>query len=276
MRTRLDLFAYALQQTSGYLFLGKAETARPARGTFDLLNKRWKVYRCMTGPLTAPLSMGKPHRDGAEGPRRGADGARGEPAGAVDSSLEVLQLRRLNDLVVRHPPSGVVLLDRSYRIVSLNATARRLLGIREPVTDHDFLHTVRSLAAVREGIDRALRDKAANRIDDVSVEGPSGQARFVTLHIAAVHTEAGVPDSVVVTVLDTTEEVELRREIEAARRQQQQLVEELSATNTRGSSGPTKSCRRPTRSCCSRRRSCRRPTRSSRPPTRSCRPPTRS
>jgi two-component system CheB/CheR fusion protein len=41
----LDLFAYALHTTGGYLFLGKAETARPSRSTFDLVNRKFKVYR---------------------------------------------------------------------------------------------------------------------------------------------------------------------------------------------------------------------------------------
>src|ERR1044072_92784 len=47
----LDLFAYSLQQSRGFLFLGKAETARPTKATFELINKRWKIYRCVSGPL---------------------------------------------------------------------------------------------------------------------------------------------------------------------------------------------------------------------------------
>ena len=34
-KTVLDLFAYSLQQTMGYLFLGKAETARPSKSTYS-------------------------------------------------------------------------------------------------------------------------------------------------------------------------------------------------------------------------------------------------
>lgn len=51
----LDRFAYSLYQTHGYLFLGKAETGRPSRNNFELVSKRWKVYRCVRGPApTAP------------------------------------------------------------------------------------------------------------------------------------------------------------------------------------------------------------------------------
>ena len=38
----LDLFAYSLHQSRGYLFLGKAETARPTKATFELINKKWE------------------------------------------------------------------------------------------------------------------------------------------------------------------------------------------------------------------------------------------
>jgi hypothetical protein len=51
----LDLFAYSLHQSHGYLFLGKAQTARPTKATFELVNKKWKIYRCLGGPLAIPL-----------------------------------------------------------------------------------------------------------------------------------------------------------------------------------------------------------------------------
>src|SRR5690349_10499453 len=53
-QTVLDLFAYSLHQSHGYLFLGKAETARPTKASFELVNKKWKVYRCLGGPLALP------------------------------------------------------------------------------------------------------------------------------------------------------------------------------------------------------------------------------
>jgi two-component system CheB/CheR fusion protein len=231
----LDLFAYSLQQTSGYLFLGKADTARPGRASFDLLNKRWKVYRCVSGPAAAPASAGRAQPLGGVGVRAHVTRGHNMAVAGVDTNVELLQLRRLNDLVLRHLPTGVVLLDRGYRILSLNGTARRLLGIREPVTDHDFLHTVRSLpnAAVRDGLDRALRDKSTHVIEDVAVEGASGEARFVTLHIAPVQPEGGAAETVVVSVVDSTEAVDLRHRLDEGRKEQQRLVEQLGTANAR-------------------------------------------
>jgi two-component system, chemotaxis family, CheB/CheR fusion protein len=41
----LNQFAFSLSP-GGYLFLGKAETVRPTQSFYELVNKRWKVYRC--------------------------------------------------------------------------------------------------------------------------------------------------------------------------------------------------------------------------------------
>ncbi len=41
----LSQFAFSLSP-HGFLFLGKAETVRPAQSYYELYNKQWKVYRC--------------------------------------------------------------------------------------------------------------------------------------------------------------------------------------------------------------------------------------
>jgi hypothetical protein len=38
----LDLFAYSLHQSRGYLFLGKAGNRAPDEGIVELVNKKWK------------------------------------------------------------------------------------------------------------------------------------------------------------------------------------------------------------------------------------------
>jgi PAS domain-containing protein len=42
-------------------------------------------------------------------------------------------------------PNGVAVIDRTYRIVTINSAARRLLGIHVAGADQDFLHSVRGL-----------------------------------------------------------------------------------------------------------------------------------
>src|SRR5438874_12588755 len=46
----LNQFAFSLSP-GGYLFLGKAETVRPTQSYYELINKHWKMYRCMGNVL---------------------------------------------------------------------------------------------------------------------------------------------------------------------------------------------------------------------------------
>ena len=132
----LDLFAYSLHQTNGFLFLGKAETARPTKGTFDLINKKWKIYRCKSGPITLPQREGSSHllrtvsdRPNFMRPLAGYEKQMTGPQEPTAPDFDIAHLRRFNELVLRHLPFGVVVIDRNYRILSVNGFARRLLGM---------------------------------------------------------------------------------------------------------------------------------------------------
>ncbi len=46
----LNQFAFSLNP-NGYLFLGKAETVHPMQSFYELVNKHWKVYRCIGNAL---------------------------------------------------------------------------------------------------------------------------------------------------------------------------------------------------------------------------------
>lgn len=77
--------------------------------------------------------------------------------------IDISQLHRLNELVLRSLPTGVIVIVKGYRILTINATARRLLGIREAAIDQDFLHAVRGLryGEVRSAIDRVFHERVA-------------------------------------------------------------------------------------------------------------------
>src|SRR5215217_190182 len=106
-QTVLDLFAYSLHQSNGYLFLGKAETARPTRAVFELVNKKWKIYRCVGGPLAIPvqesaLQIGTPYK-ALRDPRRRAflPPVMPVPHHMPQTDGEIAQLRRINETVLR-------------------------------------------------------------------------------------------------------------------------------------------------------------------------------
>src|SRR6185503_12604525 len=174
-QTVLDLFAYSLSQSKGYLFLGKAETARPTKASFELIDKRWKIYKCLGGPLSFPNYYAPQHISHVVDGRREARPR--SPAATPSSDVtiadtEVSYLRRMNETMLRFLTAGVVVIDRSYRILAINATARRLLGVREMAYDQDFLHTVRGMPYedVRTAIDLAFREHTTTTLRDLEFD----------------------------------------------------------------------------------------------------------
>ena len=239
-QTVLDLFAYSLHQSKGYLFLGKAETARPTKATFELVNKKWKIYRCLGGPIAFPANSNSAHATPVSEARTEAR-FRPPTAGptiydTTTADSEIAQLRRINETMLRYLTAGVVIIDRAYRIVTINASARRLLGIRDLAYDQDFLHTVRGMPYqdVRTAIDLAFRERATSTLEDLELDQSTvGSGRYLHFTIMAMPVEMGSPDFAVITVFDTTETVQVKRRLEAVQREQTELVGELSAANKR-------------------------------------------
>ncbi len=238
-QTVLDLFAYSLHQSNGYLFLGKAETARPTKATFEQVNKKWKIYRCLSGPLAFPT----PHttHQSLQSDSRRETRMHAPVGGAIvydpaAIETEVALLRRINETVLRYLTAGVVIIDRNYRIISLNAAARRLLGIRDLSYDQDFLHTVKGMPYhdVRTAIDLAFREHTGSTLEDLEFSQTAvGNARYIDLTIMTMQIEAGGLELAMITAIDTTEEVQVKKRLEAVQREQAELIGELSAGNKR-------------------------------------------
>lgn len=238
----LDLFSYSLHQTNGYLFLGKAETARPTKATFESVNKKWKIYRCTGGPLAlppqqaaSPLGIGLPYTERRARAYHLANAER-QLASPETLEREVSQFRNFNEAMLRYLPLGVVIIDRTYRILTINGGARRLLGIREVANEQDFLHTVRGLpyAQVREAIDTAFRERSTITLNELELDASFGIAsRYINLIVMIAQTEPGAPDLAILSVSDATEQVQTRRRLDAVQAEQTQLVAELSTANKR-------------------------------------------
>lgn len=88
------------------------------------------------------------------------------------SELEIAQLRRINETMLRYTNVAVVIIDHQYRILTINATARRLLGIRDIAYDQDFLHTVRGMPyqEMRGAIDTCFREHATMNLQEVELD----------------------------------------------------------------------------------------------------------
>src|SRR5574338_266346 len=233
----LDLFAYSLHQSHGYLFLGKAETARPTKANFELVNKKWKIYRCLGGPLAFPLhesslATGVANNAWREPHWRPLPVVLAAGHELTQAEVEIAQLRRVNETMLRYTNVAVVIIDHHYRILTINAAARRLLGVRDVAYDQDFLHTVRGLPyqEVRRAIDTCFREHATMNLQELELD-QEGSGRYVSFTIMLMQVEQGAPELAVITALDATEQVQLKKRLEAVQREHAELVGELSAAN---------------------------------------------
>lgn len=150
------------------------------------------------------------------------------------SDTDINQLRRINETILRYLTAGVVSIDQSYRILTINSAARRLLGIRDLAYDQDFLHTVRGMPyqQVRAAIDLAFRERSTTTLREIELDQTAVPAgRYVDLTIMALTVETGASDLAVITVTDVTETVQIKRRLDAVQHEQSELVSELSSTN---------------------------------------------
>lgn len=229
-REVLDLFAYSLHQTRGFLFLGKAETVRPSKAGFEMVNKKWRIYRCVTGPIHMP---GHPRPQLSETGETQAGRSGQTPSVASEREGELPEIRRVNEVLLRFLGVGTILIDTSYRIMTMNSMARRILGVRDAGNDQDFLHTVRDLpyGQVRNAIDRVFRERAVVTLDGIPLDVRSGDPRWVTLTLGPVHLEGTGPEHAVITVQDVTETVQLKQRISSLTDEHRQLSDELGNSN---------------------------------------------
>lgn len=233
----LHNFAFSLRPRTGYLVLGKAETVRPALSLFKLVDKQLKIYRCSEGALPLPRFQGSRsfHLPTVEAVQRAPQVAE-KVTGAdyATPTVEPGQLRRLNELLLRFLPVGVVVVDRTYRMVLINATARRLLNVHDTTGEHDFLHAARNLpyATLRNAIDTVFRERNPVTLPDIEIDMLSGEHQhFLSLTLVLMHSDAS--PLVLISISDVSEQTDNRRHLEAAQAEQARLVAELETTNKR-------------------------------------------
>ena len=238
----LNQFAFSLS-SNGYLFLGKAEAVRPKQSFYELVNKQWKVYRCIGNvpPSTRRLTLPDMHTPRSEerAMNRSLPGTMGKQPVTQESSppsMEIGQLRRFNELLLRFLPIGVVIINRTYHILTANGAARRLLGLRDAAIEQDFLHAVRGVPyyEVRAAIDNLFRDRNAVNLPEIELDvSAGGNGRYINLSLSLMQLEAGSPDLVAISVTDVTQQVQVRRQLETTQAEQKQLMNELGTTNKR-------------------------------------------
>ena len=138
--------------------------------------------------------------------------------------------------MLRYTTVAFVIIDRAYRILTINAAARRLFGIRDLAYDQDFLHTVKGIPyqQVRSAIDTGFREHSTITLQEIELDHTAeGSGRYVNLTIMIMHVEAGAPQLAIITAVDITEQVQLKKKLDAVQREQAEVVQELTEVSRR-------------------------------------------
>jgi myosin heavy subunit len=128
-----------------------------------------------------------------------------------------------------------VIIDRSYRILTINAAARRLLSVRDLAYDQDFLHSVRGLPYndVRGAIDTTFRERITINLTEIQLDHSEGSGRYVNFIFTNMHIAQGSSELAVITALDVTEQVQLKSRLDNIQQEHAGLVNELNTANKR-------------------------------------------
>lgn len=236
----LNQFAFSLYP-NGYLFLGKAETVRPMQSFYELVSKHWKVYRCVNNALPAV----RRHALAESGSRalerlplqqKRATGNTKLDTDVPAAPLEMGQLRRLNELLLRFLPVGVVVLNRSYHVITANGAARRMLELRETGNEQDFLHAIHGIPyhEMRSAIDTVFRERHPVNLPEIELSiANGGSGHYLSFAIAPMQIESSALDLAIMSVVDVTQPVQTRQQLEETRTEQAQLMNELGMANKR-------------------------------------------
>ncbi len=216
----LQILAFSLRN-GGYLILGKAETSNPLEQFFSAVDPALRIFRRygervmippaqIHRPFTATRELERPRRPfPAFEPARDARVTINEKLGAFLTNSSI----------------GVVLVDRRYDILAINASAREMFTIHGVAVGADFVHLIApdSAFAVRTLLDAALRNQEpAIGGEEIALAG-GDSVRYVTVSCYPEVAEGkGDVSGAVILAVDVTE-------LSAARRTSEQTIVTQSA-----------------------------------------------
>jgi two-component system CheB/CheR fusion protein len=210
-RRTLLVFAFSLRN-GGYLALGKSETPSPLAEYFAVVNPALRIFRRYGERVTIPSAT---PQKGA--PRlRETDRAR-QPFPAFDHSRTDgrLTINEKLGAFLTNSSIGVILVDRHYDILSINASARVMFNLHGVAIGEDLVHLAPPSAAgtIRAMLDSALRnqeptaggEEIAVGVDDID------PPRYLTLSCYPEIAGGSTVTGAVLLAVDVTEIADARR-----------------------------------------------------------------
>jgi two-component system CheB/CheR fusion protein len=206
-RRSLQLFAFSLRP-QGYLALGKSETVTPLPEYFAVEQPREKVFRRVGAVAQIP-----PDRIFDSMPVNQVEPRQARTVPARDRTISLptpqpasppIQPGRTLETLT----TGVALIDRDYHIVSINDSARRLLGIVVAGPGEDVIHRASAVlaASLRHALDGAFRGERTSTQHRIPRDVVDGDGRDLIITCTPAPSSSGTDaiDAVVLEVNDVT------------------------------------------------------------------------
>jgi two-component system CheB/CheR fusion protein len=231
----LQIFAFSLRN-GGILALGKSETTNPLAEFFSVVDPTLRIFRRygdrVTIPSAAPVKSSHKIRE--------ADRAR-QPFPAFESSTRDTRDTRITineklGAFLTSSSIGVIIVDRHYDIVSINASARQMFNLRGIAVGDDLVHLVPldTSAAIRSMLDSALRNQQPTAGGEEIEVGNDGiePPYFLTISCYPEIEAASHVTGAVILAVDVTDIAQARRQAGQALQLQAREIEELRSFRT--------------------------------------------
>jgi two-component system CheB/CheR fusion protein len=228
LQTRaLQLFAFALRD-KGVLVLGKAESTTPLAQYFQQVNGVLKIYQRIGDRVLIPPTRFKEEPPPTE-LRTGGAAAYGRntaaPARLPDFRPSAAEIA---GKFIFASPMGVVVVDRRYDIITLNAAARSMLQIHGVGIGDDLIHSSHGIdrEKVRNLIDAAFRGEMPEAVD-IDVGGDVDTKRTVKVQCLYDPSAADQTEGVALILLDVTDDARRFNDVLKRSTEQAKQIDDL-------------------------------------------------
>jgi two-component system, chemotaxis family, CheB/CheR fusion protein len=227
----LQMFAFSVRE-NGYLVLGKAEMTSPAPEFFKPVHTLLKVFRRQGERALIPATQLRDTLSPAPPPiPKRIVSSVGIVAGR---SIEARpSYTGLVGTFIFNSEIGIVIVDRRYDVVSINAAGRTMLNVHGVGIGEDLIHLVRNIEtnALRDMIDAALRNEIVEFGREVVVRtGATEPERYLQI---ACYPDRSIGsariETVVLLILDATAPGRRRKQLEQRAEQQEAEISNLTA-----------------------------------------------
>ncbi len=225
-------FALALASRKGYLLLGHESHVQPSSSLFERVSSEEPIYRCLRrGQINRSHQKQEGHPARTLLEKTIQSQQVDELPSTRASGFRLFSSLGSSDAVVGSAPFGIIVIDRSYHILSWNRMAEKVLTLPIIETGQDFFHTVYGLPypQVRTTIDSIFGEGGSMTISPVELAlSAGGNGRVFSITVTLLPTEVGSTLRMALYFKDITEQILFKQ----ANLKQAQILEDLTSANS--------------------------------------------